>query len=51
MESSEDASTRVGKQQVVLGTVMIEKIAGALGGAVTLKKPGQELCRDESCAQ
>ncbi len=37
--------------KVVLGTVMIEKIAGALGGAVTLKKPGQELCRDESCAQ
>lgn len=36
--------------KVVLGTVMIEKIAGALGGAVTLKKPGQELCQDESCA-
>lgn len=36
--------------KVELGTVMIEKIAGALGGAVTLKKPGQELCQDESCA-
>ena len=30
---------------------MIDKIEKALGGAVTLRKPGQELCRDESCAQ
>jgi peroxiredoxin len=37
--------------KVLLGTVMIDKIEKALGGAVTLRKPGQELCRDESCAQ
>jgi peroxiredoxin len=36
--------------KVELGTVLIEKIAKALGGAITLKKPGQELCQDESCA-
>lgn len=36
--------------KVLLGTVMIDKIEKALGSAVTLRKPGQELCRDESCA-
>ena len=36
--------------KVLLGTVMIDKIEKALGSAVTLKKSGQELCRDESCA-
>lgn len=37
--------------KVELGTVLIGKIAKALGGgAVSIKKPGQELCQDESCA-
>ena len=36
--------------KVLLGTVMIDKIEKALGGSVTLKKPGQGLCSDESCA-
>ena len=36
--------------KVELGTVLIGKVAQALGGTVTLKKPGQELCSDESCA-
>ena len=36
--------------KVLLGTVMIDKIEKALGGSITLKKPGRELCSDESCA-
>ena len=36
--------------KVELGTVLIGKIARALGGVTTLKKPGKELCSDESCA-
>ena len=39
-----------GEGKVMLGTVMIDKIEKALGSAVTLRKPGQELCSDESCA-
>ena len=36
--------------KVELGTVLIGKVARALGSVTTLKKPGQELCSDESCA-
>lgn len=35
--------------KVLLGTVMIDKIEKALGSAVTIRKPGQELCSDETC--
>ena len=37
--------------KVQLGTVVLQKIADALGGTKTLKKTGQkDLCSDESCA-
>ena len=35
---------------VLLGTVMIGKVAQALGADVRIRKPGQGLCTDESCA-